>query len=140
MQQTQPLPGGLAPLASSFVPKTLCSKTLVSFSRFRNYLGQVRSSFSSQDMAKKVIAIANWPRMRDHSSRAVKVDAQITQFGSELSKMWSIWTVWVLESKIGPHFVNFMPFLCLHSPLTRFRANWVLRNKKCNGPSPFQGA
>ena len=90
-------------------------------------------------MAKKVIAIANWSRMRDHSSRAVKVDAQITQFRSELSRMWSVVTVWALETKIEPHFVKFMPFSCLHSPLTRSTANWALRNKVCNGHPSFQG-
>ena len=65
-------------------------KTFVWLSRFRNCLGKVRSSNSDRDIAKRVIAIAHWSPMRDHSSRAVKVDAQITQFRSELSRMWCL--------------------------------------------------
>ena len=140
MKQTPFLPRDVAPLILGFVENTAaCSKTLVWLSRFRNCLGKVRSSNSDRDRAKRVIAITHWSPMRDHSSRAVKVDAQITQFRSELSRMWSVVTVWALETKIESHFVKFMPFSCLHSPLTRSTANWALRNKVCNGHPSFQG-
>ena len=69
-------------------------------------------------MAKKVIVSDNWSSMLDHSTIAVKEKTQITQFGSELSRMWLIGTVWGLESKIGPHFLNFMPFFVIFRDCT----------------------
>ena len=69
-------------------------------------------------MAKKVIVSDNWWPMRDHSTIAVKEKTQITQFGSELSRMSLIGTVWGLESKIGPHFLNFMPFFVIFCDCT----------------------
>ena len=122
-----------------FCPKNCCSKTLGWLSRFRNCLEKVRSSNLDRDRAKRVIGVAHWSPKCSHSSRAAKVGAQITQFRSELSRTWSVGTVWALETNIEPHFVKFMPFSCLHSPLNRSTANWALRNKVCNGDPFFQG-
>ena len=139
MQRTPFLARDVDPLILSFVKKKCCSKTLVWLSRFRNCLEKVRSSNSDQDRAKRVIGVAHWLPKCSHSSRALKVGARITQFRSELSRTWSVGTVWALETKIEPHFVKFMPFSCLHSPLTRSTATWALRNKVCNRYPFFQG-
>ena len=69
-------------------------------------------------MAKKVIVSDNWWPMRDHSTIAVKEKTQITQFGSELSRMWLIGTVWGLKGKIGPHFLNVMAFFAIFCDCT----------------------
>ena len=141
MQRTPFLPRDVDPLILSFVQKNACcSKTLVWLSRFRNCLEKVRSSNSDRDRAKRVIGIAHWSPKCNHSSRAVKVGAKITQFRSELSRTWSVGTVWALETKIEPHFVQFMPFSCLHPPpLTRSTTNWALRKKYATETLPSKG-
>ena len=140
MQRTLFLPRDVDPLILSFVQKTACcSKTLVWLSRFRNCLEKVRSSNSDQDRAKRVIGVAHWLPKCSHSSRALKVGARITQFRSELSRTWSVGTVWALDTKIEPHFVKFMPFSCLHSPLTRSTTNWALRKKYATDTLPSKG-
>ena len=124
-------------------PKNGYSKTFVSFSRFGNCLKQGRSSFSSQDMAKKVIVSHNWSPMLDHSAIAVKEKTQITQFGSELSRMSLIGTVWGLESKIGPHFLNFMPFFVIFRdctpPLPAIELIGFWEIKCATNPAPSKG-
>ena len=91
MQRTPFLPRDVAPLILGFVQNTAVQKrwsgSLVSETVLQKSVAQILTEIWQKGRLQLPKGCS---LVRDHTSRAVKVDAQLTRFRSELSTMWTV--------------------------------------------------